>query len=71
MKKRDSFKGKLNQMPKVFPVWYLLFIIVLLLLWQAAGGQYAVRTIPYSDFKQALKNGQVVGRLLVPPHLGR
>src|SRR5438270_10190688 len=60
MKEGDaSFRGNLNKLPKNMPFLYLLFILLLIFLWQAAVGQYAVRVIPYSDFKQALKNGEV------------
>jgi len=52
-------KPKLTRIFKEFPFWYLFVMILLLLLWQTAGGQYAVRTIPYSEFKEALKNGEV------------
>src|ERR1051326_4759266 len=60
MKEGDApFRGNLQKLSKNMPFWYLLFILLLIFLWQAAVGQYAVRVIPYSDFKQALKNGEV------------
>src|SRR5438477_6185522 len=59
-------KPKFTRIFKEFPFWYLFVIILLLLLWQAAGGQYAVRTIPYSEFKQALQNGEVTECLVKP-----
>lgn len=60
MKEREpSFKKKLQKASKGFPFWYLLFVLVLIWVWQSAIGQYAVRTIPYSDFKQHLKAGEV------------
>src|SRR5437879_12699716 len=52
-------KPRLTRIFKEFPFWYLFVMILLLLLWQTAGGQYAVRTSPYSEFKEALKNGEV------------
>src|SRR5205085_12570549 len=61
MREREpSLKRKLRKMPKNVPFWYLLFMLLAVMLWQAAVGQYAVRTIPYSDFKKALKNKEVL-----------
>src|SRR5437764_14605256 len=60
MKEREpSVKEKLSKASKNFPFWYLIFMLLLVWLWQAAVGQYAVRTIPYSALKQHLKNGEV------------
>src|SRR4051812_4897953 len=59
-KPEPSLQDKVKKVSKNFPFWYLLFMLLLVWLWQAAIGQYAVRTIPYSEFKQALKNGEVV-----------
>src|ERR1043166_7782050 len=63
---RPAREQKPNTTSKFMPFWYLAFILVLLLLWQAAGGQYAVRTIPYSEFKQALQKGEVTECLVKP-----
>jgi cell division protease FtsH len=41
-------------------LWYVLFGIALLWLWQEAFHQIAVRAIPYSQFKKLLAAGQVV-----------
>src|ERR1051326_425653 len=61
MKKGEpSLKEQIGKMPKNFPFWYILFVMLLIFLWQAAIGQYAVRTIPYSEFKQHLKDREVV-----------
>jgi cell division protease FtsH len=43
-----------------FPLWYLPFMIFLLWIWQGTVSQFAVRTIPYSEFKEHLARGQVV-----------
>jgi len=61
-----SLKDQLGRAPKYFPFWYLLFMLLLLWLWQAAVGQYAVRKILYSEFKQHLANGEVVECLVKP-----
>src|ERR1043166_10124708 len=63
---RPAREQKPNTPSKFMPFWYLAFMLGLLLLWQAAGGQYAVRTIPYSEFKQALQNGEVTECLVKP-----
>src|SRR5947209_14401215 len=60
VKEERPVKDNLPKLPKSLPFWYLLFMLLLLWLWQAAVGQYAVRTIPYSEFKSALKNREVV-----------
>ena len=64
MKKRGSGgKRKFPELPpgwKSFPLWYLPLMFLLLWLWQGAFDQYSVRSIPYSEFKQALQRGEVV-----------
>src|SRR5258707_3560626 len=42
------------------PLWYLPFMLILLWFWQSAIVQLAYRTIPYSEFKERLRNGEVV-----------
>lgn len=41
-------------------IWYLLLMLVLLWTWQEAGKQVAYTTIPYSQFKEYVRQGQVV-----------
>ena len=55
-----SLKESFSKASKNFPFWYLLFMLLLVWLWQAAVGQYAIKTILYSEFKQHLKNKEVV-----------
>ncbi|MBA4149984.1 MAG: ATP-dependent metallopeptidase FtsH/Yme1/Tma family protein [Verrucomicrobia bacterium] len=43
-----------------FPLWYLPLMLLLLWMWQGAFGQFTVQTIPYSQFKEHLANGEVV-----------
>src|ERR1051325_10248798 len=57
--RNPTLKEHLGKVPKNAPFWYLAFILLLVWLWQSAVGQYAVRTIDYSDFKKALKSGEV------------
>src|SRR5438270_2335167 len=54
-----ALKEKLSKARKSFPFWYLAFVLLLVWMWQAAIGQYAVRTIPYSEFKDHLKKREV------------
>src|SRR5215475_8219728 len=42
------------------PLWYLPIMLVLLWAWQSTFTQLTYRTIPYSEFKDHLKNGRVV-----------
>src|SRR5882672_964112 len=82
MKKRPEklkFPGKLDPQTR----WLVGYLIVMLLVtwgWQEFFGQFAVRTIPYSQFKAhlerrevveaALKQDEVVGRV-VPLAVGQ
>jgi cell division protease FtsH len=40
-------------------IWYFVFMVLFLWLWQGAISQFAVRTIPYSQFKTYLANHEV------------
>jgi cell division protease FtsH len=42
-----------------FPYWYLLLMLILLWAWQGAM-QFTVKEIPYSEFKNYLRNGEVL-----------
>jgi cell division protease FtsH len=42
-----------------FPLWYFVIAFALLWVWQSAFTQFTVRTIPYSEFKNYLAQGQV------------
>src|ERR1043165_7411185 len=65
-KRRPALTEHLGKVPRNFPFWYLAFILLLVWLWQAAVGQYAVRTIEYSEVKKALKNGEVTECVVKP-----
>ena len=41
-------------------IWYLVAMLAVLWMWQQTYEQAAVHTIPYSQFKQYLRNGEVV-----------
>ncbi len=41
-------------------IWYFLFTLGMLWFWQEAAPRAALRTIPYSQFKDDLKRGEVV-----------
>jgi len=41
-------------------LWYLPLMLLVLWLWQSSVAQFAFRVLPYSEFKQALRRGEVV-----------
>ncbi|MDB6017306.1 MAG: ftsH1 [Pedosphaera sp.] len=55
-------KGGPNRFPPQWSVllWYLPLMIFLLWMWQQAFSSMNVRTIPYSEFKTQVRQGQVV-----------
>src|SRR5437773_7877557 len=50
-------KSPIPQWP--FPIWYIPLALLLLWFWQSMIVQFAYKTIPYSEFKQHLRNGEV------------
>src|SRR3954468_18361206 len=42
-----------------FPLWYLPVALVLLWFWQSMIVQFAYKTVPYSEFKQRLRDGEI------------
>lgn len=61
-----SRNGKGRDRPKVegpskwrMPYWHILFMLVLLWVWQDAISNYTVRTLPYSEFKEHVRRGEV------------
>jgi len=48
------------------PLWWVVLTLLLVWLWQESIDSLTVRTIPYSDFKQALRRGEVVEVLVGP-----
>ena len=61
MEKRDKPKPRRTPLEwRSFPYWYLLLMLVLLWLWQGAFMQFSVQSIAYSEFKEHLRNREVV-----------
>ena len=58
---KSKWKDKFGRLPPQwsFPLWYLPLMLLLLWMWQGAFSQFAVRTIPYSEFKQYLGRNEV------------
>ncbi|MDB6124435.1 MAG: hflB [Pedosphaera sp.] len=55
-------KGKSNRIPPQWStvLWYLPIMFIFLWMWQQAFSNLSVRTIPYSEFKTLVRNGEVV-----------
>jgi cell division protease FtsH len=56
-----------RQWPTV--VWYVLLMLLTLWFWQDQVHNLAVKTIPYSEFKSRLKDGQVVDCTIAPDQI--
>src|ERR1051326_5055392 len=41
------------------PLWYLPLMLLALWFWQSMVVQFAYKTIPYSEFKEHLRNGEI------------
>src|ERR1051325_8802803 len=59
MERRDQSGKNLRPPRWNSPFWYLPVIFLLLWFWQSAIMQLAYRTIPYSEFKEHLRNGEI------------
>jgi cell division protease FtsH len=59
-------KGNSGRMPPQWSamLWYLPIMIFLLWMWQEAFANISVRTIPYSEFKNYLRQGEVVDSVI-------
>lgn len=64
---KPSIPGPGNKKAKAPPpsewqwmIWYFLLTLVMLWVWQEAARRVEYRTIPYSEFKDDLKRGEVV-----------
>lgn len=59
--RKKTFKTIFSQLPKkwAIPLGYVFLTLVLLWIWQGAYHQFAFRTIPYSEFKAHLAQGEV------------
>jgi cell division protease FtsH len=60
-KEKSSLKDQFKRVPPQwsFPLWYLPLMLLLLWTWQGAFTQFTVKTIPYSEFKARLAQGEV------------
>jgi len=52
-----------------FSFWYVLFAVWLLFFWQMAVEQMRVREIPYSQFKEHLRQGEMVECAVAPEEI--
>jgi cell division protease FtsH len=58
--KRPPENGELKpRPPKWSSYWYLPIMLLLLWAWQSAVMQFAYRTIPYSEFKDHVRKGEI------------
>jgi cell division protease FtsH len=51
------------------PLWHILFMLLLLWLWQDAITNYTVKTLSYSEFKQHVRNGEVTEARIAPEQI--
>ena len=59
-----------GQWPKwKLPIWHILFMLLLLWIWQEAITNYTVRTLPYSEFKTHLRAGEVLEATVKPDQI--
>ena len=59
-----------DQWPKwKLPIWHVLFMLLLLWIWQEAITNYTVRTLPYSEFKEHLRAGEVIAITVKPDEI--
>ncbi|RMF68195.1 MAG: hypothetical protein D6743_03725, partial [Calditrichaeota bacterium] len=76
-KKPNKLDGSFNQKKLSFSFWYILVAFLIMYLIQSMMVQQNVKQIPYSEFKQLLRKGQIkeckvspdkiVGVMLQPP----
>ncbi|HEX7859085.1 MAG TPA: ATP-dependent zinc metalloprotease FtsH [Verrucomicrobiae bacterium] len=63
--------------PFRFPIWNIIMMLILLWIWQDTVANLTVKTLPYSEFKKHVRNGEVLeakvsaeridGRILLKP----
>ncbi len=51
------------------PLWHILFMLLLLWLWQDAITNYTVKTLSYSEFKQHVRSGEVTEARIGPEQI--
>lgn len=61
-------KGNSKRVPPGWTsvLWYLPMLFLFLWMWQGAFSNFAVRSIPYSEFKQLLSSGEVAEATVKP-----
>jgi cell division protease FtsH len=51
------------------PLWNILLMLILLWIWQDAVSNYSVKTIPYSEFKEHVRKGEVTEARISPDRI--
>src|SRR5688572_3022061 len=55
--------------PYRLPIWNILLMLVLLWIWQDAVTNYTVKTLPYSEFKEHVRKGEVLEATVSPDRI--
>ena len=51
------------------PLWNILLMLILLWIWQDAISNYTVKTLPYSEFKEHVRKGEVIQATVSPDRI--
>jgi cell division protease FtsH len=51
------------------PIWNILLMLILLWIWQDAITNYTVKTLPYSEFKEHVRKGEVTEASISPDRI--
>ena len=55
--------------PNRLPIWNILMMLILLWIWQDAVTNYTVKTLPYSEFKEHVRKGEVIEATVSPDRI--
>src|SRR5687768_14672770 len=55
--------------PYRIPIWNIIFMLILLWIWQDAVTNLTVKTLNYSEFKQHVRNGEVTEAKISPDRI--
>jgi cell division protease FtsH len=55
--------------PYRIPIWNIIFMLILLWIWQDAVTNLTVKTLDYSEFKQHVRNGEVTEAKISPDRI--
>jgi cell division protease FtsH len=71
--RRESRTGK-DSGPNIpppyrLPLWNILLMLILLWIWQDAITTYTVKTLPYSEFKEHVRKGEVLEATVSPDRI--